>query len=73
MNEYRVTYFFTNYTNVVSTVQSDLPIDEFVVDFNHTVQDQKSDFINLIGDEPYLTINKNHLTFYKIETLKGGD
>lgn len=73
MNKYRVTYYFTNNTNVVTVVQSDLPIDEFVADFNHITQDKKSDFINLIGGEPYLTINKNYLTFYKIETLKDGD
>ena len=33
MNKYRVTYFFTNNSNIVTMVQSDLPIDEFVTDF----------------------------------------
>lgn len=73
MNEYRVTYFFTSNSNVVTTVQSDLPIDEFVADFNHKIQNGKSDFVNLIGGKPYLTINKNNIIFYQIETLKDGD
>ncbi len=73
MNKYRVTYFFTNNSNIVTMVQSDLPIDEFVTDFNHKIQNKEYDFINLVGGEPYLAINKNNMAFYKIEKVKDGD
>ena len=70
MNKYLVTYYFTGNSNVVTTVESDLPIDEFIADFNHKIQNREYDFINLIGGEPYLTINKNNIILYKIEKVE---
>lgn len=73
MNKYSVTYYFTSNSNVVTTVESDLPIDEFIADFNHKTQNREYDFINLIGVEPYLSINKNNVIFYKIRKVESDE
>lgn len=73
MNKYSVTYYFTSNSNVVTTVESDLPIDEFITDFNHKIQNREHDFINLIWGEPYLSINKNNVIFYKIRKIESDE
>lgn len=66
MYSYHLIFYFSDKINFETTVDSDLEINEFVVDFNKKIQQANMKYINFLGN-PIITINMDNVLFYKIE------
>ena len=67
MNRYRLTIYFPDKSNIVTTISSSLDIDEFASEVLQKFNVKDNTFISFIGDDIKYNINKNNILFYTIK------
>lgn len=66
MNTYKIQFYFTDSTNIETSVSSELEIEEFVKDFSNKNLDK--DFCTFINERS-ITINVKKVMFFTIEKV----
>lgn len=67
MNNYHITFYFSDKINFETNVTSELGLNDFIFDFNKKIQTQHQRFVNFIGDGKKVSINMDNVLFYTID------
>lgn len=67
MNEYKITFKLRDTAEFTTYIDSVDEIKEFAEMFNEQFQDSRSQYVNFVGEEPYIMINKSNVLYYTIE------
>ena len=67
MNTYHIVFWVSNTSNIETNVHHEFNLEKFTDWFNELVQNKEAQFINLVGDDKKIMINKNNVIFYTIE------
>ena len=70
MYKYKIVITIINNVKITTYIDSNLTLEKFVDKFNIQYQDNKNNYISLIGEEPMTMVNKNNVAFYTIEEEK---
>ena len=72
MNKYHVVVYFSDKINFETYIDSQLDIKEFTNEVKEKFNTKDNIFINFIGDDIKLCVNKNNVLFYTIELTQTG-
>ena len=67
MKNYHITFYFSDKINFETNIASELPLNEFILDFNKKIQIKDQKFVKFIGDGKKVSINMENVLFYTID------
>jgi len=67
MNNYHIIFYFSDKINFETDIESELNINEFIIDFGRPIQTKNQKFVNFVGSGRKVTINMDNVLFYTIE------
>ncbi len=67
IKNYHITFYFSDKINFETNVESELELNDFIIDFNNKIQIKEQRFVNFIGDRQKVMINIANVLFYTID------
>lgn len=73
MNKYHVVVYFSDKINFETYIDSQLDTKEFTDEIKEKFNAKDNIFVNFIGDDTKLCVNRNNVLFYTIELVQTGE
>lgn len=67
IKNYHITFYFSDKINFETNIESELELNEFIIDFNRKIQIKEQRFVNFIGNGKKVMINMDNVLFYIID------